>query len=287
MTTFAEGKAYARRQAHDAVGAKADLDISAAVNGAVAMIARERQWTWFQTLGEINMVAAYSTGTISIAAGGTTVTLVGGVFPTWSASGKILYDGKWLRVATRTDDTHVVLAAAWGGAAVVSKAFVIYQDEYTLPTDCGRFGRLYPGSSWVWGGEPSGLEDVLQAYNGYSGPQTYPQMWALYKNKIIVWPYPSTAVQVNVLYYRLPAVVTVDATELDWDAQQLELLERAIDLQLTFRFGTIVAGDAGTCRAIYQDALSRAVKNEKVPAMRGSWFAGSNHDMPPRMVYAP
>jgi hypothetical protein len=287
MTTFAEAKAYARGQAHDAVGAKADRDIAAAVNGAVAMIARDRQWTWYQTLGEVSMVAPYSTGTIALVAGDATVTLTTGTWPSWAAYGKILYDGKWLRIASRTSDTEVELTAVWGGAAATAQTYVLYRDEYSLPTDCGRFGRLYPGTSWVWGGEPSSLEDVLAAYNGYSGSQTYPQMWALFKDKIIVWPYPSTAVQVNLLYYRLPAVVTIDATTMDWDPQQLDLLECAINHQLTKYFGTVVAGDAGTTRAMYQDALARAVKNEKVPAMRGSWFSSNGHDMPPNMVYAP
>jgi len=285
MPTFAELKSYARRQARDAVGAKADTLIAAAVNDALAMIARERQWAWYQTHGVLTLQAAYSTGTITLTAGDATVTLATGTWPSWAASGKILYDGKWLRVATRTSDTDIELQAAWPETTVSVAAYVLYRDEYSLPADCGRFGRLYPGTGWVWGGEPVGLEDILQAYNGYSGSQTYPQMWALYKDQIIVWPYPDQSTNVNLMYFRIPATLTDDATVADWDLMQTELLYRAIDHQLSFSFGNVVSGDPGTTRAMYADALTRAVRNEKQPVMRGTWFSGGQRELPVRLAF--
>ena len=285
MTTLAEGIAYARRQAHDAVGAKADIDLTGAVNDAIGMIARDRQWAWYQTLSSITLQAAYTTGTITLTAGDATVTLAGGTWPAWTVYGKILYDGKWITIATRTDDTGIELTNAWAEATVSGVPLILYRDEYALPTDCGRFGKLFPGTGWVWGGEPVGFVDILQAYNGYSGGQQYPQMWALYKDKIIVWPYPTASTQVNLLYYRLPAVLSDTTAALDWDPTQLDLLYRAIDHQLTYRFGNVVAGDAGTTKAMYADALARAVKNEKQPMVRGNWFSGGSREIPPRLVH--
>jgi hypothetical protein len=276
MATLATLKAYARHQARDMTGSKADYDLTGAINDALGMIARDRQWAWFQTHGTVSLQAPYSTGTLTFTLGSANVTLATGTWPSWAASGKILYGGKWLRIASRTSDSVIVLQTAWVEATVAGAAYVLYRDEYTLPTDCGRFARLFPGTGWVWGGEPVGLDDVLQAYNAYSGGQSYPRMWALYKDQIILWPYPSTSTVVNIMYYRLPAELTADANTADWDTMQAELLYRAIDHQLSIRVGNVVAGDPGTTRAMYKDALDRAVKSEKVPQSRGTWFPGAN-----------
>lgn len=287
MTTLAELKTFARRQARDASGAKADAMILAAINSGLGMIARERQWEWYKTHGALSLQAPYTTGTITLTAASTTVTLATGTWPSWAASGKILYGGQWLRIATRTSDTEVVLRTAWAEATAAGKSYVLYRDEYSLPTDCGRFGRLYPGSGWVWGGEPSSFDDVLAAYNAYAGGQKYPAMWAIYKDQIMLWPYPSLTTLVNIMYFRLPAALVTDADVADWDPMQNELQERAIDYQLSLMFGNIVSGDPGTCMALYRDALSRAVKNEKAPLSRGSWFAPSTSDYPASITYAP
>jgi hypothetical protein len=285
MATNGELKSYARRQARDPVGAKADTLIQAAVNDALAMIARERQWAWYQSHGAVTLQAPYDTGTITLTNGSANVTLATGTWPSWAASGKILYDGKWMRIASRTSDSVIVLQTAWAEDTIAGASYVLYRDEYTLPTDCGRFGKLYPGSGWVYGGEPVGFDDILQAYNGYSGGQQYPSMWALYKDQIIVWPYPSDNTTINLMYYRLPPVLSLDATVADWDTMQNELLYRAIDYQLSITMGTVMSGDPGTTRALYKDALDRAVKSEKVPQSRGSWFGTGGREMPVRLAF--
>jgi hypothetical protein len=213
------------------------------------------------------------------------VVLATGTWPTWAASGKILYDGKWMRIASRTNGTDIELQTAWAETTVSGATYVLYRDEYTLPTDCGRFGKLFPGSGWVYGGEPVGFDDILQAYNGYSGGQQYPSMWALYKDQIIVWPYPSDSTTINLMYYRLPPVLSLDATVADWDTMQNEVLYRAIDYQLSITNGSVMSGDPGTTRALYKDALDRAVKSEKVPQSRGSWFANGGREMPVRLSF--
>lgn len=277
MTTFGTIKAYGRRQARDAVGSKADTEIAGACNDAVQMLAAERVWSWYETHGSLSLQAPYTTGTITLTAGDATVTLAGGTWPTWAASGKILYGGQWLRIATRTDNTTVELATAWAEATVAGASFILYRDEYALPTDCGRFGQLYPGAGWLWGGEPVGFRDILKAYTAYSSSsQTFPRMWALYKDKIIVWPYPSETVLVNLSYYRVPVEMTADGDTVDWDSNQREVLNRAIDYQISIRFGQSVAGDVNATRSEYQVALNRAVKNERVPRLSSSWFSGSS-----------
>jgi hypothetical protein len=287
MATYAELKAYARRQARDPVGSKADTLIGAAVNDGIGMLARERQWAWFQTHGVLTLQAPYSTGTMTLTSGDATVEFSGTTLPTWTAYGKILYDGKWLRVLSRTDNDTLELTDAWADATATGVSYTLYRDEYTLATDCGRFARLYPGTGWVWGGEPVAFEDILQAYNAYTGSQKYPSMWALYRDKIILWPYPSTSTTVNYMYYRVPAAMTSDADVADWDAVQMEVLYRAIDYQLALTFGDIVPGNAGTCRALYSDALARAVKNERLPISRGPWLGSGSRELPCNISYAP
>jgi hypothetical protein len=75
------------------------------------------EWSFFRPLADVTTTAPYATGTITVASG--VVTLVGGTFPTWAASGVLMVNNKYYSVASRQsgsqitlDDTSVAVAAA-------------------------------------------------------------------------------------------------------------------------------------------------------------------------------
>jgi len=71
----------------------------------------------------------YGTGTISITQTGTTVTLVGGVWPAWAATnGVLVYNGIEYAIASRTDDTHIELSAVWALTTISGVAYVLWHD---------------------------------------------------------------------------------------------------------------------------------------------------------------
>lgn len=64
-------------------------------------------WSFLRPLADVNTTAPYATGTITIAAG--VVTLTGGTFPAWAASGILKVNNKYYSVATRDSNTQITL----------------------------------------------------------------------------------------------------------------------------------------------------------------------------------
>lgn len=91
---------------------------------------RVHEWTFLRPTTTLSLQAAYSTGTITVAAG--VVTLAGGTFPSWSASGVLRVDGTDYTVNTRDSGTQVTLDDTSLTDASVS-AWEIHQDDYDLP----------------------------------------------------------------------------------------------------------------------------------------------------------
>lgn len=265
---FSTLKTYARLQARGNVGTAANTMIASAINDGLGMVARAFKWSWLQSDGDLIFNEPYSTGTLTLTNNDATVTLSGGTFPTWAANGgKLLINGIYYRIATRTSGTEVEMTTEWAEATTTS-SYVMYRDEYSLPTDCMIFGKVFPGTGWGWKPDPVSFSSLreYQARNNFNSP--LPGLFAIQNGKIIVWPAPSTTRNWPCIYYRLPATLVNDTDEADWDPLQIEVLQRAIDYQLAVRFGPIMHGDADTCLKHYEKALNLAVNNDRENAPR-------------------
>lgn len=97
-----------------------------AVNGRV------HEWTFLRPTTTLSLQAAYSTGTITIASG--VVTLSGGTFPSWAASGVLRVEGTDYTVNTRDSGTQVTLDNTSLTDSSVD-SWEIHQDDYDLPDD--------------------------------------------------------------------------------------------------------------------------------------------------------
>lgn len=256
--------AYGRRTVLDRVGSKADLELWTALNDAVDMLAEDYKWPFFLRKGAFSIQAPYSTGTIAISAAGTNVTLTTGTWPTWAASGNLLIAGKIYSIATRTSGTVVVLDNAWGDDAITASSYVIYQDEYALSDNMLSFGRVFPGNTWGWGGEPVGIEELWERQNAAQFSQQYPGCFAISNGNLVLWPYPSDNSTLAYSYYAKPTALTgTGSGSLDWPVAKLQLLHRAYDYHLALRFGDTVVGDAKKCYEMYQIRLASATKTDQ------------------------
>lgn len=260
---------YARVQARNVTGSQSDTVLQQVVNDSLAWVATAKFWEFYKTYGDISLRAAYSTGTLAISSGSTTCTLTTGTWPTWAASGKLKISGKAYRIASRTSGSVVVLSTAWNATAITASAYTIFQDEYTLPSDCLKFGRPLPGQNWGWGGEASSFGDVLEAQNSLNFGQTYPGKWAIHGSggtaKILGWPYPTVDNLWAFWYYRKPAELVSSGDTADVDPLHLELLHRSIDYQVAIRYESCVAGTAEKCEVRLKEAFTRASANDKGP----------------------
>lgn len=92
-------------------------------------------WSWLQpTLAQLELHAAYATGTVSVTAG--TVTLSGGTWPSWAAQGDLWVDGGYYPVASRTNGTTLVLVDS-SVTGLSAEEYSLKHREYDLPDDFG------------------------------------------------------------------------------------------------------------------------------------------------------
>ena len=267
--TLTNLKTYGRLQIRGNVGTAADTMLTSGINDALWDIARSYKWSWLFTDGMLTFRETYATGTVTFTRDDATVTLVGGTWPTWIADGgKILYQGIYYVVASRTSGTVIELEKAWSQGTVAGVGYVAYLNAYDLPDDCMIFGKVFPGMGWGWRPDPVSYSSLVEymANNNFQAPN--PGLFAIQNNQIVLWPAPSTTRNWPIVYYRRPAQLVNNTDEADWDPLQLTVLQRAIDYQMAIRFTTVLAGTVKDCYEAYQKALNLAINNDRENAQR-------------------
>jgi hypothetical protein len=106
---------------------------------------QSHKWSFLTPVTTLETVGPYSTGTVAIANGATTMTLTDGVWPDWTAThGSIVIDTTEYVIASRTNDTVIELASAWAEDTETAAEFVLNHDgNYDLPDGfAGIVGKL-------------------------------------------------------------------------------------------------------------------------------------------------
>lgn len=120
-------------QAHDAAPPST---IRRAVIRAYDEVVHAHEWTFLRGTYRIHCHAAEDTGTVDYDHSTYTVTLTGGTWPSWAATASLYLDDVVCDVASRTDDTTLVLSStANPGADVADGTFTIFPRWYSLPGD--------------------------------------------------------------------------------------------------------------------------------------------------------
>ena len=82
-------------------------DIGDCLNDGLRRVYAAHNWSFLRPLADVVTTAPYATGTITIASG--VVTLSGGSFPSWAASGVLKVSNRYYSVAIRGSDTQITL----------------------------------------------------------------------------------------------------------------------------------------------------------------------------------
>ncbi len=267
--TLLDLKTYGRFQIRGNIGNAADQMLTYAANNAIQEISRAYKWSWYMTDGMLTFRETYATGTLTFTQDDATVTLLGGVWPSWIANGgKILYQGIYYIVASRTSNTVIELAHAWSQGTVSGVGYVAYLNTYDLPSDCMVFGKVFPGMGWGWRPDPVSYPSLVEymANNNFQAPN--PGLFAVQDGQIVLWPAPSTTRNWPIFYYRRPATLVNNTDETDWDPLQITVLYRAMDYQLSLLYSTVMAGTPKDCKEAYLSALNLALNNDRENAAR-------------------
>lgn len=92
-------------------------------------------WSFLRPRGSLTLNVPYTTGTVAIAAG--VVTLTGGTFPSWAASGDLWVDGGRYPVSTRDGNTQITLVDT-SVTVSAGETYELIQHAYDLPSDFAR-----------------------------------------------------------------------------------------------------------------------------------------------------
>lgn len=98
---------------------------------------QSHKWSFLTPVTTLETVGPYSTGTVAITNGATTMTLTDGVWPAWTAThGSIVIDSTEYVIASRTNDTVIELSVAWAEDTETVAEYVLKHDgNYDLPDD--------------------------------------------------------------------------------------------------------------------------------------------------------
>jgi hypothetical protein len=177
------------------------------------------RWSFMYPTATLTTVEPYDTGTVTIVAG--VVTLAGGTFPSWAASGELSVGGNTYTVNTRDSDTQVTLDDT-SVAAAAGSTYSLFQSIYDLPDD---FGGLTGPLTYQPGRAPYDIEipqtseievrRLLVSQNETSPPKLYalqPKTIAAAGHRwtLLLWPIPDAAYRLTYPYGRLAN--TIDAS---------------------------------------------------------------------------
>ena len=126
-------------------------DIRTAVHRAYDELTTIRDWAYYHVHGRLITDVPYSTGAIT--SSGVTVTLTGGTWPAWAATGAYLKVGEQIcRVASRTSGSVIVLDPSLTlKADVAASSYTLYRTVYPLPDDFRNLDEPSDEYNW-WAG---------------------------------------------------------------------------------------------------------------------------------------
>lgn len=155
-------------------------DIKQAILRAYDELTTMRDWSYYHVHGRVILQAPYSTGTVT--SSGTTVTLTGGTWPTWAATGGYLKVGEEIcRVASRTSDSVIVLDSGLGlKANVTSQPYALYRSVYPLPADFRNMDE--PSDEYNWWSGLYVTPDEAMKLERVSNPSGEPYHWTVVKD---------------------------------------------------------------------------------------------------------
>lgn len=170
---------------------------------------KAHEWSFMQPYTTLDLTVPYATGTVEVASG--VVTLTGGTFPSWAASGVFSVSGSDYAVDTRDGNTQITLVDT-SLTVAAGTSYGLYQNRYTLPDNYG--GMCGPitygfGTNWT---EIKIVDDVSirMAEQEQGWPKTRPTFASItptdptyttgQRFSLHVWPLPDAAYRLTYRY---------------------------------------------------------------------------------------
>jgi hypothetical protein len=215
-------------------------DIKQAIIRAYDELTTMRDWSYYHVHGRVILEAPYSTGTVT--SSGVTVTLTGGTWPTWAATGAYLKVGEEIcRVATRSSGSVVVLDSTLKlKADVTGESYTLYRSVYPLPSDFRNMDE--PSDEYNWWSGLYVTPDEAMKIERVSNSSGEPYHWTVIKDPasggwaIKLIGYPTKQETIDFTYRRsatdISSLAPDSATALDIPAHMSTAMHSAAEYWL-------------------------------------------------------
>ncbi len=181
-------------------------------------------WSFMRLILEVTLNAPYTTGTITMTAGGV-VTLSGGTWPSWAANGELSVSGSTYTVNTRNSSTQLTLDDTTVTAITSATTYSLEQTEYDLDDLFGGFlTDLYfkdENADVAWPLRRVEHGEILELRQG-TVTTTRPDRYAIVQKtitgtsgtrmKLVLWPSPDAAYTLTAPYITAPWTLTSSLT---------------------------------------------------------------------------
>lgn len=227
------------------------------------------QWRWRERHHPIPVNAKFTTGTIAVSAG--TITLTGGIWPSWLADGFISVDGHVLFVSARTSDTVLVTTNTALTVAALSK-FEAFRYRYSLPSDFAEWlgGVIYADGTDSWPIANSTESEIRLRYAIGQGQNDRTTHYAISSAPaaddlhIYFWPVPQPDAFINGVYLsvpddNLPANLTIPGVTV----QVLPIYAKAMTEAILAEAENDLGKTGGEHEARFEKELLRAIAHDK------------------------
>jgi hypothetical protein len=261
-------QSYLSRVMLDASGSKFNTLSLEIINEAAEMVFMEMQWPFWNRAGVIELLAPYTTGTLTLTAGSATVAFAGSTLPAWVDAGCDIFipsTGNWYRISTRDSSTQVTITDAYNGTTTASLAFNLARIRMELPDTCARTNDLLFGANWPYRPVMVSAAKLEAMKDAWQTSDSITCMWAIEQNYICVWPPPQEYKRVNFMYFHKPVQVTSGSDTLDFPPEQVFLLRRAMDYCAALRSSTSGENKQAVKKA-YDDGKAIALAWDKTTA---------------------
>ncbi len=235
------------------------------------------QWSFNRGSTMFFTKAPYSTGTISIDAGTTTVTGVGTTFPAGSiTSASVLVNDQLFEVASRDSPTELTLV---GGevpdTAISGASYQLVYINYFVSTGAGNLGPITYAPNFGDGPikvvADTIIDDLRQANVPNSGR---PEYASVSNGTVKLWPVPDAEYQLRFQY--LTDIGTSSNTTSPMPDYCDDCVYAAMSVCIAEHLGN---GDANSARAYFLQRLTHAVAADKaIKSLEYGDFLGYNGD---------
>lgn len=180
-------------------------DIRTAIHRAYNELTTIRDWAYYSVHGRIITQAPYSTGRVS--SSGTTVTLTGGTWPSWAATGAYLKVGEEICRVSSAAGTVLQLDPSLALKANISlQPYTLYRTVYPLPSDFRNLDEPSDEYNW-WSGVYLSPDEAMKLER-VSNSSGEPYHWTIIKDPdstgwaIKIVGYPDRAETIDFTYRR-------------------------------------------------------------------------------------